>query len=450
MKSLKKLLIVSLLLLPAISVSAQKNLRIIATGELLVDWNWTAYDSCNKRIQSIVDCLDVAYPNYGKADLIGGNFEGFVDDGQMVTSWTPYSDDRTFHCAASDVIDSLMSVLGVNFICPVNNHAFDGEDIDDDPDNGRQGILQTKACLDARDILYAGIGNNMAEVKTPGVMTLDDGTTIGILCAGTNSNSDPPHATDSRAGMWHSLEGENGTASDYGFDRLVEAVETHSPNYDYFIVYTHQHWDNDGDGEGYIDDSEDEEFLEYFQAYIDAGANICINDGPHQPCGWDVYNGGLLLLSNGNFFYNTRKGAGKYPWKSWASYVTDILFVDDGNGNKEVGAIKFIPCYGNDIGTEGNPDGNDEQERLHFKSRGVPELTKGSNALDIFERVNDITDNDRSLMQSSDDGIEVVSDGDVHIGYWPSKQVFDSISGGVVPDTVKPTVTVTSPNGSEI
>jgi len=138
------------------------------------------------------------------------------------------------------------------------------------------------------------------------------------------------------------------------------------------------------------------------------------------------------------------------PAASWASYVTDILFVDDGNGNKEVGAIKFIPCYGNDIGTEGNPDGNDEQERLHFKSRGVPELTKGSNALDIFERVNDITDNDRSLMQSSDDGIEVISNGDVHIGYWPSKQVFDSISGGVVPDTVKPTVTVTSPNGSDI
>lgn len=449
-KILKGLVFASFLLLLTTSVSAQKNLRIIATGEILEDWNWTQFDSCNVRIKSVADRLSVEYPNYGPADILGGNYEGFIDDGQLVNGIDDYFDNGgVFHSGRSSVIDSLISKLGVNMLSPVNNHAFDGMDIDDETVAwGRQGVRQTYECLAERDILFAGIGANRDEVKTPRVMTLADGTTIGMISAGDNSNEKPSFATDDEWGMWHSLNDDNGDLDNYDIDALVDVVAEHSPNYDYFIVYTHWHWANDKETGAITDNStEGEDFLRMFQRCIDAGADICINDGPHQPCGWDVYNGGIMLFSPGNFFYSTRRGE-DYGWKSWASLVTDILFVDDGSGGKEVGAIKFIPCTGNFPGTDGDPkaDKGTSEYADHLQSLGVPELAYGDIGQDIFERVNGFTtDDDASLMQTSHVGIEVVTTGSgnrrVSIGYWPSKQVFDSISGGVVPDTVKPTVT---------
>lgn len=390
----------------ATSVSAKK-LRFINLGELLTDWNWTNYDSLITKVKSVNASIDINYPNYGKADCIFGNLEFCIEKYSHTISGNKYDDNRIFHCARSDVLDALQAELGVNMVSPCNNHVFDCK---------AEGIKQTIEALDDSGIVYSGIGLNKAQAKSPGIMTLDDGTKVAVLCGSRNSSQRGAAAGNNSPGIWYGLDDSKG---DYSKAAMIKAIKNVPSDVDYIIVYAHYHWKQWYD-DGYFESKKDFAFWDFFMDCADAGAHVVIADGPHQPCGWDVYNGSVLLFSNGNLFNNTRKSLGSYNWKSWVSYITDILFVGD-----SVGAIKFIPCETNEIGVDGKPymkGGNNKSQQswLHFKSRGVPKVSKGDNAVNTLEHVNDLCSENKLERFQIKGGV----------AYWPSKEVWDSLAFG--------------------
>lgn len=96
------------------------------------------------------------------------------------------------------------------------------------------------------------------------------------------------------------------------------------------IVVTSHHW-------GFLD-----EVMEYQEqiahASIDAGADIVIGHGPHQPLAVEVYRGKPVFYGLGNFAFKTRhwrsdKGAvdaGVHGENAWTGLLVDVT-VDNGN-----------------------------------------------------------------------------------------------------------------------
>lgn len=245
-----------------------------------------------------------------------------------------------------------MKAYGFNIFNTANNHSGD---------YGELGVLATIENLRSRDMLFSGTGKDLGEASKPCYLETKHARVALVSCcasfpaafrAGPQTQDmvgrpglnpirysevfhlDPAHfemaqkvAAASGINRIRERSVRNGFASPpkegtltmgaSGFvlddrcwvestpnaedlKRIVAEIQEAKRQADIVLVSVHNH---------FIDGSESNippKFLKDFaHACVDAGASAIIGHGPHELQGIEVYNGGLILYSIGNFIFQT-------------------------------------------------------------------------------------------------------------------------------------------------
>lgn len=248
--------------------------------------------------------------------------------GETTASW-PFASPRA---AAS------LNSLGVNVVSRANNHAAD---------YGADGIHQTSSNLDAAGIRHAGAGEDLAAARAPAIVgraprriafiavttsvapgsratnargdvmgrpgvsalryaadvTVDQATfeTLGKSAGLLPQGSSPASGSELKLSGTAIKRGDR-TAVTFVVDereleQIVGSIKAASATAEAVVVSVHSHEPSDHS-------QEPADFLQRFaHAAIDAGAALVVGHGPHQIRGVEVYKGGAILYSLGNFVF---------------------------------------------------------------------------------------------------------------------------------------------------
>ena len=222
--------------------------------------------------------------------------------------------------------------LGFDAVTLANDHAAD---------HGVDAVLSTRRVLDAAGILHAGTGEDLAEARAPlkagriavfgvAVSSMPDARATASRGeikgrAGVNPlrytaditvdaatfrtlRESAPAAADPQAGESElkmsgaTIKKGERTSVDFVVDpaderEILEAIRAARRDAGVVIVSVHAH-------EPSNTSDEPARFVQRFaRAAVDAGAVIVVGHGPHRLRGVEVYGGGVILYSLGNFFY---------------------------------------------------------------------------------------------------------------------------------------------------
>lgn len=223
--------------------------------------------------------------------------------------------------------------LGFDAVTLANDHAAD---------YGAEGLLSTRRVLDAAGILHAGTGEDLAQARAPlkagriavlgvavssmpearatpsrdeikgrpGVNPLRYTADITVDAATFRTLSDSASAVNAgspAAERELKVPGaaiKKGVAASIEFlvdatdeREVLDAIRAARRETEIVIVSLHAHEPSNAS-------VEPPRFVQRFaRAAIDAGAAIVVGHGPHRLRGVEVYGGGVILYSLGNFFY---------------------------------------------------------------------------------------------------------------------------------------------------
>jgi len=204
------------------------------------------------------------------AELLFGNLEGPISDkGNKVGSIYSFRNNPK-------VIEGL-KFAGFNVISLANNHAFD---------YGREALEDTLLRLKDANIDYIGAGFDESEAYSPILKEIKD-TKIAFL-AYTNLGPENWKATGNNSGIaW---------ISEDNFEKIREEIKKAKENCDILIISLHA-------GEEY--QTAPTQFqIDFAKMAIDSGADIVIGHHPHVVQSNEVYNGGYIFYSMGNFVFD--------------------------------------------------------------------------------------------------------------------------------------------------
>lgn len=204
-----------------------------------------------------------------KSDIVFANLEGTAsdkgDDGGSLYSFR----------MDPSVVPALRGA-GINIVSVANNHIGDW---------GYTAFTDTLSRLKENEILYTGGGYNKEEAEKPAIIEKND-IKIGFLGF---SDKGPAYmeAKSDKAGIL--------LASDPNFDQIIKNA---GAEVDYLIVSFHF-------GEEY-EKTHNERQAELSHRAIDAGAKIVVGTHPHVIEDTEVYKGGYIFYSLGNFIFDQR------------------------------------------------------------------------------------------------------------------------------------------------
>ncbi|MBW6468034.1 MAG: CapA family protein [Coriobacteriia bacterium] len=273
------------------------------------------------------------------ADVAVGNLESPLSNGG-----TPWPDKDVRFRGDPRGIESLVA-SDFTFLSLANNHILD---------YGTEALMDTVSALDLAGIGYAGAGIDRAAAWKPAVETYGD-TTVAflsfshILPAGFVAGEDRAGLAPGRTDM----------------GAVTEAISAAKAEHDYVLVSFH--W-----GVEYVDDANADQVRDA-RAAIDAGADMVLSHHPHVIQGVELYNGGLIAYSLGDFVFD------HYSRKTGEAFILEADLGPHGIAN-----VRAVPVYLYQI--------------------GQPKVVTGSEATDILERLKRI---------SSPHGTSVVIEGDV-------------------------------------
>jgi len=243
-------------------------------------------------------------PVLQRVDLLAGNLEGAVTN-RGVRKEKSY----TFNFQPA-VLDSLKSA-GFDYLSITNNHSFDFGEI---------GFLDTLHHLKSSGIATSGAGVNPPAATAPSVFKLK-GEEIGVLSMGAY----PPErngfdgeaitsVTEERSGvLW---------ADSFGL-KAVDAAFAET-RFDVLMVHGGVEWST----------APTPEQRELYRGFIDSGAEAVIGSHPHVLQGIEVYKGGLIAYSLGNFIF---------PGMDETAYGEESLILLLGIIDKKVAYIEMVP-----------------------------------------------------------------------------------------------------------
>lgn len=281
------------------------------------------------------------------------------------------------HVGKPETLDDF-AALGFNVLSLSNNHAFD---------LGPGGILSTLEEVRARGFVHAGTGKDAAEAGRPGIGSVRNGHTVGLVAADAGPPpGDHVYARDAAAeiparpgsnrlgvrrtlrvmpdelAMLRRIHGElgdrkraevlsgpgfeapTGPLNFYGIEidagsRYEEHREVDPADMDHYlgsiaetrsradvvIAYVHHHhWEPVLTHAPYW-------MRDLAHRAIDAGANIFVSHGIPQLQGIEIYKGRPIFYSLGNFiFHNMRQKYYETRTVSWQSIIASCRFADDG------------------------------------------------------------------------------------------------------------------------
>lgn len=310
-----------------------------------------------RRLQECIKKHDVRFLNL---ESTFHNYEGYPASVSGGT-WA-LSDPRT--------LDDIKT-FGFNLFNTANNHSGD---------YGEGGILATIRNLKERDMVFSGTGKDLGEASKPCYLETRNARVALISCSASLSESsrageqtrnmpgrpglnplrvqklyhlDAQHfqmaeavakASNINAPMEKSIRNGYRVAPPEGtlpmgtisfvkddhnwvetrcnqqdLQRVLGEIRDAKLQADVVLVSIHCHT-LDG-----VDNTEAPAFLkEFAHQCIDAGADVMIGHGPHELQGIELYNGGLILYSIGNFLFETET----VEFQPWDAYANRSMPVD--------------------------------------------------------------------------------------------------------------------------
>lgn len=239
-------------------------------------------------------------PTLGGADLAMVNLECSVS-----VRGSPQDKKWTFR-AEPEALTGLRNA-GVDLVSLANNHVLD---------YGQEAFEDTLANLDKAGVARVGAGLNVDEAARPVILEAK-GFKVGFLAA-TEFYPEAWLATDTRPGVWSARYGE----------KLAAALKTLRPEVDCVVVSLH--WGVEYESYPYAYQRQ------LARGLIDAGADLIIGHHPHVLQGLEVYKGGLIAYSLGNFVFT---------YKNRESQDSGILVVTLDRAG--LAAARFLPVFTN-------------------------------------------------------------------------------------------------------
>ena len=364
------------------------------------------------------------------------NYEGYPA-AQSGGTWA-LSDPRT--------LDDIKA-FGFNLFTTANNHSGD---------YGEGGILATVRNLKARDMCFSGTGKDLGDASRPCYLETKNARVALISCSASFSEAsrageqtrnmlgrpglnplrveklyhlDPEHfqmaetvakVSGINATMEKTIRNGYGVAPKAGtlsigpskfvkddrcfvesrcneqdVQRILDEIREAKRQADVVLVSIHNH---------ILDGAENTEvpgFLKDFAHFcIDAGADVMIGHGPHELQGIELYKGGLILYSIGNFLFETET----VEFQPWDAYVNRSIspdtkvgeYMNERSGNGTKGYCVQWPIWNAVMAAWTMEDGKLTQVQLYpvelgmEKSRGqkgVPVMNKSTETLEYLEKL---------------------------------------------------------------
>ena len=323
-----------------------------------------------------------------KGDVIFTNFEAtVVEKGQSL------QDGRFL--SPPEALDALKA-LGFNLLALSDNHSFDLK---------VSGVQNTLREVKSRNIVHAGIGNNLEEAAAPGYLKTPKGTVAlvamasGLIAEGGSATATRPGVNELRieAGgkpnesttLLPPEPGNEPNAEDK--QRILGSIREARQHADFVVVYEHNHvFLNRPFGALFSEELPErlapaDWLKKWTHEEIDAGADIIVMHGAPLIHGVEIYHNRPIFYDLGNFIFNVPPTNIQLDEPiNWESVVAHVEFQ-----GKNLQAITFQPIVMNKIG-QGEPDLHDEHtNNLFLQTRGLPTLATGEKGVYILQRLAD-------------------------------------------------------------
>lgn len=222
--------------------------------------------SVNKNLGGDFTKLFANLGSYKEADIFFANLEGPVSD--------KGKDLRNLYSFRMDpkILPMLKSV-GLDIVSFANNHVGDW---------GREAFEDTLKRLNENEIKYTGAGKNSSESEEPTIIEVK-GNKIGFL-GFTDVGPE-----------WLSADAETSGVNPLDTERYEEIIKNAVKKVDILVVSVH--WGNEYS-------TKTERQKDFAHKAIDSGAKIVIGHHPHVIQPLEVYKGGLIAYSLGNFIFD--------------------------------------------------------------------------------------------------------------------------------------------------
>jgi poly-gamma-glutamate synthesis protein (capsule biosynthesis protein) len=287
-----------------------------------------------------------------------------------------------------------MKTFGFNLLSLAGNHAFDLK---------VAGVQNTLREADARKIVHAGTGNNLAEAAAPAYLSTPKGT-VALIASSSGLITPGGSATAQRPGV-NELRVEAGdkeneatidmpgapanTPNHEDSQRILQSIRDAHAKADLVIVYQHNHVFSNYSfstifTEGMQERLAPNEWLQkWTHAEVDAGADIVVMHGAPLLHGVEIYHGKPIFYDLGNFIYNLPPTLTYiHEPMTFESAVAYVEFK-----GRSLQSISFRPIVMNYVG-EGQPDIHDEYASNQFiHTRGLPTPATGARAGYILQRL---------------------------------------------------------------
>ncbi len=256
--------------------------KILIAGDLCL-FDRTAQADLNTLVQAHESCM----PIIAAADYAVVNLECAV-----VTSDKPKAIKKAGPALkCSDKVVDLTKALGFKACTLANNHFAD---------YGTEGVKETLAALEARDLDYVGAGMNAEDAKRILYKKINDATFAFVNAC----EHEFTVATETKAGC----NPLNPISLSYDIKEAKSQA-------DYVIVIIH------GGHEGYQLPSP--RMQETYRFFIDMGADVVVNHHQHCYSGQELCNGKPIIYGLGNFSFD-ENGMRNAVWNE--GYMVSLTF----------------------------------------------------------------------------------------------------------------------------
>ena len=256
------------------------------------------------------------HPFARTADLLRGADIAFVN------LEAPMSDraNQVGSFLMSTAFAGALARAGIDVVSTANNHALDAEST---------GLQDTLTALSEYEIGAVGSGWNLTAARQAMIVERK-GHRFAFLAYAQSSNIENGFALPDRAGI-----------APLDPDLMVADIRAiaNSDN----IVIVSLHWERQNTPEIHPDEQK------IARRLVDAGADLVLGHGPHLPRGVEIYHGGMIVHSLGNFVF----GHWHDDWTD--NYLARVTF-DDGR----ITALELLPISGrgDDVGQPYPLDGS--------------------------------------------------------------------------------------------
>lgn len=258
-------------------VARMPRLTLAAAGDCMFDRGVRAV--CDKRgtewplsaVRDVLTAADIAFVNLETSIARGG---------------ARLPGKGIWFRSAPEFAQELASA-GVDVVTLANNHVLDYDD---------QAFAETLSNLAAAGVAVCGGGKNMDEARRPRVLSAN-GISVAFL-----GYSEFAHIYWSAAKPKRFVAGEASPGiSPWNRDAIVQDIRRAKRLADHVVVSFH--W-----GDEYVSMPADRQ-VQLAHAAIDAGASVVHGHHPHVLQPVEVYHGGVIFYSLGNFVFDQKKPA---------------------------------------------------------------------------------------------------------------------------------------------